>query len=357
MPTGFPSSSPKPVTSSGANSGLTSKKLASSTRASIDGVDVVPAGLVGRHQVGRELLGRRSSVVARRLPPPVVRQKPEERLGLLDRVHVVGGELIAATRHLGVHPGATHLLQADPLPHHHLGHPRRTQVHRRVPLDHDHQVAEGRDVRAPGRARPEQAADLRHLARQRHLVGEDPARTPTAREEVHLIGDPGPGRVDEPEDRQLVAQRHLGHPDDLLHRPGPPGTGLDRRVVGHHERGPAVHQTTTGDDAIGGQTGGLSVGQSRVLHETALVEEFGDSVADVELALSGELGSAGFGRREGAGSGGRESIPDVVHDARDAIPPANPARGRSTVAAPPRCPRRSPAPWRPGRSGQPGTPP
>ena len=73
------------------------------------------------------------------------------------------------------------------------------EVHRRVALDHDHDVAERRDVRAAGGRRAEQAADLRHPARQPHLVVEDAARAAAAGEQLDLIGDAGAGRVDEPE--------------------------------------------------------------------------------------------------------------------------------------------------------------
>ena len=52
----------------------------------------------------------------------------------------------------GVHPRAAHLLERDLLADHHLGHARRAEVHRGVAVAHDHDVAEGRDVRAAGGA-------------------------------------------------------------------------------------------------------------------------------------------------------------------------------------------------------------
>jgi cystathionine beta-synthase len=65
---------------------------------------------------------------------PVVRTQPPESLadvvgslhdrGLLDRVFVVDGQVVAAPGDRDVHARAAHLLEADLLPDHHLGHPR-----------------------------------------------------------------------------------------------------------------------------------------------------------------------------------------------------------------------------------------
>ena len=250
-----------------------------------------------------------------------------------------------------MHPGATHLLQRDLLPHHHLGHPRRPEIHRRVGFDHDHQVAEGGDVRAARRAGPEQAADLRHLAGQRHLVAEDPPGSAPAGKQVDLVGDPGARGVDEPEDRQLIAERDLSHPDDLLDRPRAPGSRLHTRVVGDHEGGPALDQTAPGDHPVGRQTVGQGVGELAVL---------GERIPDRRAGRSGP------GRR--ACSPPPASRPPVRGGARvrsraapisfmPVIPPEGRAAARSGSAGPPRCPRRSPAPWRRDRTGRSGTPP
>ena len=150
-----------------------------------------------------------------------------------------------------VHPGAAHLLERHLLPDDHLRHARAAEVHRGVALDHDDDVGERGDVGAAGRRRPEQAADLRHLARQRDLVVEDPPGAAAAREHLDLVGDPRAGGVDEPEDRQLLAQRHLGGPHDLLDGAGAPRAGLDGRVVGDDDRRPAVDGAAPGDDAVG----------------------------------------------------------------------------------------------------------
>ena len=104
---------------------------------------------------------------------------------------------------------------------HHFGHARRAQVHGRVGLDHEHRVAERGDVGAAGGGRAEQAAHLRHLAREPHLVGEDATRAATPREQLDLVGDAGAGGVDEVHDRELVPECVLGEAHDLLHRARP----------------------------------------------------------------------------------------------------------------------------------------
>ena len=190
----------------------------------------------------------------------------------------------------------------------HLGHARRAEVHRGVALDHDHDVAEGRDVGAAGGGRPEQAADLRHLARQRDLVVEDPSGAAPPREQRHLVGDPRAGRVDQPEDRQLLGQRPLGDPDDLLDRARAPRAGLDGRVVRDDEGGPAVDQALPGDHAVGGQVRAERVGELAVLDEAAVVEQQRDAVAHVELVLRSQLRRRLLRRREGRLPGRRISL-------------------------------------------------
>ena len=150
-----------------------------------------------------------------------------------------------------MHPGPAHLLERRDLADDHLGHSRRAEVHRRIAVDHEDDVAERRDVRTAGRRRTEQAADLRDLPRQPDLVVEDPPGTPATGEELHLVGQPGAGRVDQPEDRHLLGERGLGRPQHLLDRAGTPRTGLHHRVVGDDHDGHAVDRAATGDDAVG----------------------------------------------------------------------------------------------------------
>ena len=76
-----------------------------------------------------------------------------------------------------------------------------------------------------------------------------------------------------------------------------PGAGLDGRVVGDDDRGATVDRATAGDHAVGRQPGLQGVGVAAVLDEGPLVEEQGDAVADVDLALRVELGLCLVGAR------------------------------------------------------------
>jgi hypothetical protein len=149
----------------------------------------LPAGLGWRRR-GRPL-------------PPVGGHVREVTLGEIDRLFVGLDQEVSAPRDTGVHLGPAHLLEAHLLADHHLGHPRRPEIHRRVAVAHDHHVAERRDVGAAGGRRAEQQADLRHLAREQDLVVEDPPRAAAPREHLHLLGDSRPGRVDQVDHRQL----------------------------------------------------------------------------------------------------------------------------------------------------------
>ena len=75
-------------------------------------------------------------------------------------------EDIPEPRDLAMHLGTPHLLQGDLLTDHHLRHPRRTEVHTRIAVDHDIDIAKGRDIGAPGGRRSEQYAYLRNDPRE-----------------------------------------------------------------------------------------------------------------------------------------------------------------------------------------------
>ena len=199
------------------------------------------------------------------------------------------------------------------LPDHHLRHAGAAEVHGGVAVDHDDDVGERRDVGPAGRRGPEQAADLRNLARQRHLVVEDPPGAAAPREELDLVGDPRAGGVDEPEDRQLLTQGHLRGPHDLLHRAGAPRAGLDGRVVGDDDRRPAVDGAAPRDDTVGREPGGHRVGVAAVLDERPLVEQQVDPLADVQLVLRGELRGRLRRRRRRRRVGGVEAASYVGH--------------------------------------------
>ncbi len=93
----------------------------------------------------------------------------------------------------------------------------------------------------PGGRGPEQAADLGDAARRLHLVVEDLPAPAAAREQLHLVGDPRPGRVDQVDDRELDRCRASSMIRMIFSTVArPPRTGLHRRVVGHDRHRPAV---------------------------------------------------------------------------------------------------------------------
>ena len=166
---------------------------------------------------------------------------------------LVLGEQVAAAGDLAVHARAAHLLERDLLADHHLGHARRAEVHRRVLLDHEDDVAERRDVGAARRRRAEQQADLRHGAGELDLVVEDAPGVAPPREHVDLIGDARARRVDQVEERDAQPRRRLLDAHDLLDGARAPRAGLHRRVVGHDRDRAPVHAPDARDDAVGGQ--------------------------------------------------------------------------------------------------------
>ena len=203
IPTGIPSSRANPTMSSRAHSGFSSKNEPSSTSAS----STLCMSYARRSSTGTiSAIGvriRRAAQPARSTgggQQPVRRQVRQETAGLRDRVLVGGAQVVATTADGRVHARPAHLVERHVLADHDLGHARRTEVHRGVALDHEHDVAERGDVRAARGRRAEQATHLRHLARQAHLVGEDAARAPAAGEQVDLVGDAGAGGVDEIDD-------------------------------------------------------------------------------------------------------------------------------------------------------------
>ena len=284
-------------------------------------VHVVGAPLLDRHDrrrsASRSAIGARGGDDRRGLRRHDVGRYDSQRCAASIASSSSAHEVVAAAADGRVHARAAHLLERHLLADHHLGHARRAEVHRGVALDHEHDVAERRDVRTARGRRAEQAAHLRHPAREPHLVGEDPARAAPTREQLDLVGDARAGGVDEVDDRQLVPQRGLGEPHDLLDGPRAPRARLHRRVVGHHAHRPAVDAADAGDHAVGGQVVGERVGEQPSSTNEPVVEQQLEPVADEQLVLPPRAWPRSFSRLPCERALG--VLADLVRVAHDAV--------------------------------------
>ena len=161
MPTARPSMRAKPVTISRAKSFLISSNEPSSMIASMTAImskDLFwSAGMISRAVLALRLRAgaprspeRRSSQVLRHEREVATRASAIASSSVLH-------EHVAAARDRAVHLRAAHLLERHLLADDHLGHARRAEVHGGVAVDHDHDVAERRDVRAARRRRARRA--------------------------------------------------------------------------------------------------------------------------------------------------------------------------------------------------------
>ena len=144
----------------------------------------------------------------------------------------------------------------------------RAQVHGGVPLDHDDQVAERGDVGAAGGRRPEEQADLRHLAGELHLVVEDAPCAAPAGEHLHLVGDARAGRVHQVEQRAAAALRAVSWMRRIfstVRAPQLPAFTVESFAMRATVRPSILPEA--GDDAVGGQLGVGGVGELPVLDE------------------------------------------------------------------------------------------
>jgi hypothetical protein len=221
----------------------------------------------------------------RRLVAPARRKVGQVAAYGLERLGLVLDQEVADAGDGAVHARAAHLLERRLLTDDHLDHARRAEVHRRIAIDHDHDVAEGGDVRATGGTGSEQRADLRHRAAGPHLVPEDAPGAAPPGEHLHLVGDPRPGRVDQPHHRHLEPVGLLDDANDLLDGARPPRAGLHGRVVRHQADRPAVDGRGAGDNPVGRKVAGEHVGVQPVLDEGTVIDEQPDALAGEQLAL------------------------------------------------------------------------
>ena len=117
-------------------------------------------------------------------------------------------------------------------------------------VDHEDDVGEGRQVGAAGDTASHDGADLRHPQVSPHdrVVVEQPGRAVLAGKDPALVRQVHPGAVHKVDDGDVLAHGHFLRPEHLLDRLGPPGAGLHRGVVGHHDDLAALHHPDPGND-------------------------------------------------------------------------------------------------------------
>ena len=133
------------------------------------------------------------------------------------------------------------------------GHQQRRagQEGARAVAHHDHHVAQARHVGATRRARAVLHGHHRDAGRRQ------PRQVAKQRTAVYKAFDAvahqvGAGALDQVDEGQLVQQRDLLHPQDLVQSHGLDRTGLDARVAGHHHAAHAADPADAGNDAATG---------------------------------------------------------------------------------------------------------
>ena len=172
---------------------------------------VVDAPRLVRHDRGRIPAERRVSVGGRWRGADRLRQKRQELAGTLHRLGVRGGDQVADAVSL-VKVGPAELLHRHLLAEGLTHHAGAGEEHARL-TGHEHEVGEGRRVRAPARRDARHDRDLGHPPGQLDARAEDP---PVAAERCVALLDPGAARLDESHHGGPPAPSQLEHPHDRV---------------------------------------------------------------------------------------------------------------------------------------------
>jgi hypothetical protein len=110
-------------------------------------------------------------------------------------------------------------------------------------------------------------------------------------EDLDLLGNASPRRVDQVEQRDAEPLRALLDADDLLHRLLAPRAGLHRVVIGHDAHGATADPAHPGDDTVSGRVRLLVAGKEKVLLEVrSRIQQEPEAIPDEELPFLLELG-------------------------------------------------------------------
>ncbi len=257
---------------------------------------------VGDLEVGTP--SRRHSVVRRGVVEVVLRQVGQQRLGVLQRVLLVGAHVVGVARLGVVRPGAAELLHGDVLAGDGLDHVGTGDEHVGGAVDHDREVGDRGGVDVPAGAGAHDQADLRD-----HAAGVDVALEDLAVEAEgdHALLDAGSGALVDADDRTAGLDGEVHHLGDLLAVDLAQRAAEDGEVLGEHAGLAAVDGAEPGDHAVAvgavllqPERGGAVPGELVELDERAVVEEVLDALARGPLALGvlllDRLGRAGVHR-------------------------------------------------------------
>src|SRR5690606_31078486 len=224
----------------------------------------------------------------RRVVQVVARQVGQQRLHPVDRVLLVGGQVVRVAGAGVVGTGAAELLEADLLAGHRLDHVRPGDEHVAGPVDHDGEVGDRRRVDRAAGARAHHQRDLRDHAGGAGVAVED---LPVEAQRHHALLDPGAAGVVDADDRASDPHRQVHHLDDLLAEHLPERPAEDGEVLREDRHLAAVDRAVPGDHAVAvravgshAEVGGPVAGELVQLHERARVEQHRDPLPGRLLA-------------------------------------------------------------------------
>ena len=233
-----------------------------------------------------QLLGGEQRLVRRPVgcgtePPPV--QVGHDAARQAQRVGLVARQVVAQPRDPGVHASAPELLLVGLLADGHLHQRRPAQEDPGPVLDHDRVVAHARQVGAAGGRGPEDDAHRRDpLCRE---LGQAPELLAPGHEDVGLVGQVGPTRLDQDDDREPVGLRHVHGTQQLADRGRARGAAAHRRVVADDEALRLGNFAQRHDDAASDRVAGVQSGERAELeHGRPGVDERLEALAHHQLA-------------------------------------------------------------------------
>ena len=219
----------------------------------------------------------------------VLRQVGQQRLDVLDRVVLVGAEVVGVAGLGVVGPGAAELLHRDVLAGDGLDDVGAGDEHVGGLVDHDREVGDRGGVDVATGAGAHDHRDLRDHARGVHVAPEDLAVEP---ERDDALLDAGAGALVDADDRAAGLDGEVHDLGDLLAVDLAQRAAEDGEVLGEHAHLAALDGAVAGDHAVA--VGAVLLqperhrpvpGQLVELHERALVEEQRDPLARGLAAL------------------------------------------------------------------------